>query len=445
MVLRAPLSLQHQFFCAMDKGDAQGVFGPQHTNTNAWRLRGELDVDVMRQALADVVHRHGMLRTALVRGEPGSYDVRPAVPVRLIVRQLDAADAAARDVQAEELVCEVEAGTYPVSELPHLRAFLGRFDDRDAVLVLTNHHFASDAWSMQLIIRDVATCYAARRRGQAPVLPEVPQYWEYAAWQADRTPEEFAAQRRYWRDKLAGARMSGIRPGLRPTDDVLDSYSTLRFGVDRTVTANTLKLAKATRSSPFMVMLSACNVLMRQLAGRADVVVPTFTSGRDEDKFQDTVGTFINFLPLSTNLSGCQDFCDVIARTRTSCADGYTNDIPFAYIEEEAPDLMTDAMEQDLDVIAFEVLQYAIGVDGDLVNDLEYTEIRKRVLQQPASSALPGGILWGYDFLPDGEMAGSLRFDRNRFDAGSMRDMTEEFHRLLRRATTAPDTPLARL
>ena len=39
--------------------------------------------------------------------------------------------------------------------MPLLRAKLCRFDDRDSVLFLTVHHSVSDAWSLQVILRDL--------------------------------------------------------------------------------------------------------------------------------------------------------------------------------------------------------------------------------------------------------------------------------------------------
>ncbi|HKN53516.1 MAG TPA: hypothetical protein VJX66_13505, partial [Amycolatopsis sp.] len=74
MAKHTPISLQHQFFCAMDKGDDEGVFGPRHTNTNAWRLHGQLDLDIFQEALFDVVKRHSILHTSLIRGDDPYYE-----------------------------------------------------------------------------------------------------------------------------------------------------------------------------------------------------------------------------------------------------------------------------------------------------------------------------------------------------------------------------------
>jgi hypothetical protein len=92
-------------------------------------------------------------------------------------------------------------------EVPMLRALLSRFDDQDSVLFLTVHHSVSDAWSVQVIMRDLGAFYAARRSGIPAKLPEVRQYREYSEWQrasASNAADDGAPK--YWLEKLHGAR-----------------------------------------------------------------------------------------------------------------------------------------------------------------------------------------------------------------------------------------------
>ena len=67
-----------------------------------------------------------------------------------------------------------------------MKALLCRFDDRDSVLFLAVHHSATDAWSQQVIIRDLGAFYAARRTGTpagAPASPAIPRVRQMAASQ----------------------------------------------------------------------------------------------------------------------------------------------------------------------------------------------------------------------------------------------------------------------
>lgn len=159
-----PMSLNQEFLCAFDKGDIVGTFGHRHILVDGWRIAGQVDVGALQGAINDVVVRHEILRTLVSRDPAGSRQlVYPPSPVKLEIRQLKETPGRSRESCVEGLLSEAESGTLSARSLPLLQAILGKFDDRDSVLVLVAHHCASDPWSMQLIMRDLAAYYAARR------------------------------------------------------------------------------------------------------------------------------------------------------------------------------------------------------------------------------------------------------------------------------------------
>ncbi|WP_262403131.1 condensation domain-containing protein [Actinomadura sp. CNU-125] len=323
-------------------------------------------------------------------------------------------------------------------EIPHMRAVLGRFDERDAVLALQAHHVAIDGWSMQLIMRDLVTAYSARAgRGAAPA--DVAQYREYSAWQkADLGEESLAAAREYWRAKLHGARMLGVPVGRRRPEDATPVFAVHRFVFDAELTSALLTAARNGRSSPFMVLLAAYNLLLRDTTGDADIVIPTITFGRGHPRFDDTVGPFFNFVPLRTDLTGCETVRDVLARTRATCIEAQTHEIPFAHILAEAPELMETFGDDGVAVCAFQAFQN--GPNGGRMGSVEYTELRRRVLFQSTGSDIPDGALWTMEIDPSGEIFGCVRYDRNEFDQSGPAGLVERFERLLRRVVTTPDS-----
>ncbi len=443
---RLPLSFNQEFLCVFDKGPAEGAFGQRHTLVHGWRLAGEVDPAALQGALDDVVTRHEVLRTTIHRADGVRYqEVNPATSPNLEVRDLGDTAPDARDTRAEEFLNELDGTPFSVDELPHLRAVLGRFDDTDSVLVIITHHTATDGWSMEVLIRDLAACYAARRgHGDGPAA-EVHQYHEFAAWQLGSAGTDSVQKLcGYWRDKLQGAQIVGVKADRPRTPETPALYGAHRFLVDPELTSATLKASRTMRSSPFMVLLAAYNALLHARTGATDVVVPTLTSGRSQERFMETVGPFFNFVPLRTDLGTCETFRDVVDRTRTSCIEIFSNDIPFALIVNEAPELTTPFADPSLAVIAFEVLQSPSTMDSELIGDLKYSEIRRRVLSQDVSSGIPDGILWAMDVLPSGEIAGSVKYDVNVFDEATVAKLAADYCDVLRNGVGAPDSPLRR-
>jgi condensation enzyme len=441
---RVPLSFNQEFLCMFDPGDGTGPFGPRHNIVNGWRVSGAVREDVLRQALADVVARHEALRTVIVRdGETRYQRVLPPQPAQLRVLDLTGTAPARRERRVEELIIDLEAGEYPVDDLPLLRAVLGRFDERDSVLALIAHHSAVDEWSIKLLIRDLAGCYAARVSGGEPDLPPVRQYREYAQWQIDTAAGPGARAREYWRSKLDGAQILAMRTDHPRSAGLPKRTGVYRFRYDEQITSAALELARTTRSSPFMVLLAAYKVFLQRRTGVTDIVVPTLASGRGQARFQETVGLFFNFVPFRTDLSGCASFREVVQRTRRTCIEAYSREVPFGAVLAEAPMLMAPLAADDRAIVAFQVFQFPFLMEAESVGGLAYSDVRRRLISQPDSADIPDGGLFQLDIDPaGGDMIGYLGYNTNLFGDNSMREMVEQFREVLAATVLSPDAPL---
>lgn len=441
----SPLSLQQEFLHMIDHGDDAGPFGPRYTIVGGWRITGELDLGALQGALDDVVVRHETLRTSIVRGGETPYQmVLPPAPMRLEVRRLAAGSPAERDRVAEEFLNDLEAETYRIDEVPILRAFLGRFDERDAVLVLGGHHTAVDGWSVHRLMRDIAAFYAARRERRAPDLPEVRQYREYVAWQrANANSPAVAAARAYWRENLRGAQVVPI-PTDKPRTEGEFVTAWYRFLVADQVRSATADWAARTRSSPFMVLLGAYLLYLRQQTGENDLVVPTFTPGRHPAWVQETVGSFYNFLPLRTDITGCASLPEVVARVRTTCLAAYQHEIPFAYLIQEAPTVMDAAVSDNAAACVFQVTQSPGMMYGERAGGLRIAAMRRRVLSAPVGSQIPDGVLFGLELDPAGGLIGSVGYTTNLFVESGIARMVSDFERVLHDTVAGPGSDVKR-
>ena len=442
---RFPLSANLELFCIFDKGDDEGAFGPRHTVNLAWRVTGELDVDALRGALNDVVERNEILRTEVVRGEDDKYQrVLPASPVDVVEVGLPADDPRHRDERADAFINEVEAYELRAAQLPHVRAVVGRFDERDGVLVLLTHHTASDGWSMQVLIKEFAAFYAERTGTGTAELPEPVQYKEFSAWQQEFLSSETADQARaYWRNKLRGAQMSAIE--MDQPDGVPYGYAVRRFIWPTELADATQRLATAMRASPFMVLTAAFNALMHKMTGSTDVVGCTLFAGRGEPRYADVVGPFFNLVPLRTDVSDRPSFSVLVNRTRATCLEAYSYELPFAHIAAEAPDLNKPYAAGNLAVCAFQMFQFPNAMESTAVGDVTYTEVRRRELSCADTSEIPNGIVFTLDLLPSGEIAGHARYNKAEFLESSIEKLIGDYRDILTRATAGPTSPVDEL
>jgi hypothetical protein len=440
---RVPLSLNQEFVCLFDSGGDDGAFGPHYHIVEAWRVSGTVDADALRRALADVVARHEALRTVIVRdGDDRYQQIYPASAPELSVRDLPAEPGKSRDQQAEELIRELENGTISAEQPPFIKAVLARFDDQDSVLALMTHHIATDGWSVRVIIRDLVNRYAAHRGFEVPELPDAPQYREFADWSREAPDAQSAGAIDYWRKALSGALISAIPTDFARSAAVPHTTGAYRFSIPADLATAAGKLATSTRSTTAIVLLAAYQVVVQRKLKSKDVIVATFTPGRGGRKFQDTVGSFFNFIPLRTDLSGCATFRDVLERTRRTCLDAYSRDIPSLHIFGLAPEMMGPAMSDNAAAAVFQVFPDPVMLADNTPGDLTFAEISREPRGQERTSAMPDGMLWTLSSAPSGGMTGAITFKRNIYSDATIAGMAEEFARVLGEVLPAPGAPL---
>ena len=435
---RYPLSFTQEWFLTLDQGDDGGTFGPRFLMVRVLRVTGPVDLAVLQGSLDDVVARHELLRTLVVRdGDPPYQAVLPPCRVPLEVRDLPPVTGKSRDLAVQELILEAEAGSISAREVPLMKARLCRFDDRDSALFLTVHHSVSDAWSMQVILRDLGAFYTARRTGIAAVLPPMRQYREYAAWQranATSTAEDGAPA--YWQHKLDGAREFTVPNDHGHPESYSRHYSLHVHDIGPEVLNGASALAMATRSTLFTILLSAFYVLAQKLTGSTDLAIRAFTAGRTELEFHNTMGLFLNCVPFRTDIADCTSFRDIVAHTRETFVDAMVYELPVNVIEQTFPDFIKS--REDLRTSQFIIS----NIQGQLGDDLTFpiAEGARAAMERPVPVAndIPSGMVWNL-YQPPGELYGGALFNPDEFDESTVAGWAADLRRILTGAVRDPD------
>ncbi|WP_407670482.1 non-ribosomal peptide synthase/polyketide synthase [Nocardia suismassiliense] len=305
----------------------------------AIRLSGDLNVDALQQAVADLVARHEIMRTVYPETMNGP-EQRVLAPHEVSV------DLAPAQIGEERVAHEVQrivsAGFDVTMEVP-FRARLFQLAATEYVLVFVAHHISADGWSMGPLTRDLMLAYAARSGGEAPSWAPLPiQYADYALWQrsvlgSDDDPESLAgAQLAYWTTELADLPDELNLPADRPRP-AAQSFAGGKtdFVVDADVHAALVGLAKQHNATLFMVVHTALAVFLARMSGTEDVAIGTPIAGRGEPELDDLIGMFVNTLVLRTKVAADLGFTELLAANRETDLRAFANsDTPFERLVE---------------------------------------------------------------------------------------------------------------
>ncbi len=151
----------------------------------ALRLQGPLRLAALARALARVVERQAALRTVFagLPDEEGAVAQRilaPAAPAPVPLADLGALPAEARAAEVRRLLREEALRPFDLELGPIFRFSLLRLGPEDHAVLVTVHHIAADALSLEIFIRELSLLYAGQE------LPELPiRYADFACWQRE--------------------------------------------------------------------------------------------------------------------------------------------------------------------------------------------------------------------------------------------------------------------
>ncbi|CUW31679.1 Dimodular nonribosomal peptide synthase [Streptomyces reticuli] len=423
----------------------QRLEGPNATYNvpMALRLKGELDLSALREALGDLVERHESLRTVFPEADGTPYQhIRDGDAARPVVEVVEL-DATALDAALTRAVAHAfELAT----EIP-LRATLFVLGPDEHVLLLLAHHIASDGWSTDPLAHDLSVAYAARRAGRAPEWEPLPvQYADYTLWQRRLLGEEsdpeslISRQIDHWRTTLAGLPEQLQLPTDRPRPAVAGYRGEdVDFAWDAELHEGIARLAREHQVTVFMVLHAALAALLTRLGAGTDIPIGTPVAGRTDDALEDLVGFFVNTLVLRTDTSGDPSFTELLARVRETDLAAYAHqDVPFERLVEivnPTRSLAHHPLFQVMLVLANKV-EGDFAMEGLAVSDAEFDAF---------AAKFDLTFHMGERHHEDGRAAGitgALEFATDLFDRDTARELAARWERLLRAVVADPSRPV---
>ncbi|KAA8879752.1 amino acid adenylation domain-containing protein, partial [Nocardia colli] len=441
---RIPLSLSQQRMWFLNRFDTDSAV---NNIPLAVRLTGSLDTDALRQAVADVVDRHEVLRTVYPETADGQgvQVVLPAGQEPIDLTPIEVSETEIQD-RVSELVLTGFDVTAEVPVRAQLFRVAGSMDGSQPdthVLVFVVHHISGDGWSVRPLARDVMIAYAARSRGDAPAWPPLPvQYADYALWQRETLGSEddpaslIAQQVAYWSGSLAGLPDQLDLPSDRSRPAVASNRGGVyEFSLDAQLLRELNALAREHGASLFMVVHAAFAALLARLSGSDDIAIGTAVAGRGEAVLDDAIGMFVNTLVLRTEVDPAAPFADLVARTkdRDLAAFGHA-DLPF----ERLVEILNPARSQARHPLFQVMLSFQnTGEASFELPGLEVAGVPLDVVTAKFDLHLSLSDRFDAERSADG-MTAEFAYATDMFDAGTIAGVAERLVRLLSAVVADP-------
>ena len=277
------------------------------------RIEGSLQVEILKQTLQKIVHRHQILRTYFHR-QPG---IKTPIQIInndgvLLWQELNQSDWEYKRI--EELCHEERQFVFNFEQGPLLRTSLLSESSSQWLLLITLPSLCADSWSLKKLVKEVSYIYDACLRNEE-LEDEPVQYIQFSEWCNELLEDEdVAAGKAYWRQQrlslipsltLPFESYSGRQTRFEP------SVHTLRLEPDLVAKLDTIATLHKTTVADF---LFACwQILLWRITGQSDIVVSTVYPGRKYEELYETLGLLAKWLPVYCSFQENFKFTEILS------------------------------------------------------------------------------------------------------------------------------------
>lgn len=424
---QVPLSFaQERFWVAEMLGGSVPVFNVQW----CWGLSGTVIRPALERAVQELCQRHEILRTRLrVLGDSVFQAVVREPSLEMTYDDLE--DQLEAKATLARILAAAAARQFDLrTEIP-IRCGLVRLGPEENVFWMTLHHIAMDAWSQDVVARDVAALYNSNvREATSRLQPLKAQYRDYAL--EDRV---FDASRSRRLSRLA-ERLRNATPfpylwSPPSPDERCPEAEVVDLHLSSDVVEDFRRVAREQRATLFMAFLAAFKLFVRQRTGQVDLTIGLPVANRLLPKWEPLVGCFMNIVPVRTVMESGSTFAEGLKQVRRSVSEALScQDIPFLRLIEEL-NPPRDGLRQPL-------VEVSAGWSGGLRGRAVFDGLATTPIKSQRPFARFDMFL---EFQEEGSrVSGAIEYRRGIATHAHMSDMAAEFSRFLRDCSARPSS-----
>lgn len=280
-------------------------------------LRPSADAMMLKTALARLMDRHEQLRTTYGHVRLGEELLSVQFVHASLAPVFETVDGRSwRDGEAADRVREFYQRPFDISQGAPLRAALFDRGPERSIFMVVVHHIAADAWSLGVIRRDLEHACLGEL-GKEETALSGSEYIDFTLSQHRLHAEAGGkAHLEYWT-----AQHRQPAPSLEVSDAsrrprVRRSFgATCRFRIEQDLRQAVEDAAREQGMTSFALLLAVFQWQFMERSGGHDVVIGIPTLGRNDRRYEYTVGYFVNPIPLRCRRSDPCSFRDHAGRT----------------------------------------------------------------------------------------------------------------------------------
>jgi amino acid adenylation domain-containing protein len=295
--------------------------------TFTYELNGKLEYTALQNTFKLLFSRHEMLRAVFFEEQDEPYQkIRPNEDINFELPLIDCSENAIEN--SHEQIKEYLNKKFDITSDLLLRASLFKLSENRHVLALSSHHIIMDGWSVNLFMKELGMFYQTVKKGEKENnLTLLPNTYQQYVEQENKYLQtvEFSNSVEWWKKNIG----SGCELNFNSLNRSPNIRSNTKKGAffretlpDETY--NSIKaFSKQQKTTLFVTMLSLMNALFYKLTGEKRIVIGTSVLGRNEERFFNTIGNYINTIPLINDLNGASNLTSIASTLQNNLFEAF--------------------------------------------------------------------------------------------------------------------------
>ncbi|MBC1236343.1 MULTISPECIES: non-ribosomal peptide synthetase [Nostoc] len=274
-------------------------------------LEGNLNPEVLKAALQQVINRHGILRTSFRRLSGIKIPVMVIADSSVLVwHEINLSDCEPQEQEAkfEAIFQQQRRQNFDFEQDPLLSASLLTLSLHKYILIISLPSLCADTWTLKNLVAEISYSYSACLQSEI-VSEEVVQYLQFSEWQNQLLEDENAEiAHKYWQEQKLPSqtilRLPFESQAAKQTEFQLDSF---RLTIAPDVTAKAATLARKHNTSTVVVLLACWQTLIWRLIGESEIIIGMASDRREYEELHEVLGLIATWIPIKSQLT--PDLC----------------------------------------------------------------------------------------------------------------------------------------
>lgn len=304
----------------------------------AWDIKGNINLDILKTSINELVKRHEMLRTtfSIINGEPVQYVHKDMnIPINII--NIEDLPDNMKSEKIEDVIYNETKRKYNLSQGPLMFCTYLKVSNEDSILLISQHHIITDGWSLGILITELNEIYNGLSNNKEYNLPKINvNTTSFIEWN-NKVISDDKIHKEYWMEKLKDSHQVLDLP-IDKERPLYQTYNgdTLTINIEGNLKEKLEIFNEKNKSTMFMTLLVAYYIMLYKLTGQEDIIVGVPVAGRNEEETKGLIGMFVNSLPIKCKVIESYEANKLLLNIKENMLEAYEHEsYPFDKIVED--------------------------------------------------------------------------------------------------------------